>query len=315
MRARLRLPLVYAVLTLLSAAGLNAPCAAAEPAPRESLVVSTAWLAAHLSDPDLVLLHVGDKAEYEAGHLPGARFVSLQDISVSDRSGKGLTLEMPPAEDLRQRLSALGISDTSRIVVYYGKDWVSPSTRVLFTLDYAGLGDRSGLLDGGMQAWVRDGHPVTAAVPGARPGSLAPLKLRPIVVDGEYVRAHLESPGVAVVDGRAPAFFDGTQTGGSKENPHRTGHVAGARSVPFSAITDDRLQLRPEEDLRALFAKAGVKPGDTVIGYCHIGQQATAMLFAARTLGHPVLLYDGSFEDWSRHADYPVENPSKKDRP
>ena len=56
-------------------------------------------------------------------------------------------------------------------------------------------------------------------------------------------------------------------------------------------------------------------PDDTVIGYCHIGQQTTAMLFAARTLGHKVLLYDGSFEDWSRHTDYPVENPAKKDHP
>jgi thiosulfate/3-mercaptopyruvate sulfurtransferase len=65
------------------------------------------------------------------------------------------------------------------------------------------------------------------------------------------------------------------------------------------------------EQLATLFEKAGVKAGDTVIGYCHVGQQATAMLFAARTLGHPVLLYDGSFEDWSRHADYPVENPAK----
>gem|GEM_PF-1578746 len=64
--------------------------------------------------------------------------------------------------------------------------------------------------------------------------------------------------------------------------------------------------------LHPLFTKAGVKPGDTVIGYCHIGQQATAVLFAARTLGHTVLLYDGSFEDWSRHAEYPVENPSRK---
>jgi len=55
-----------------------------------------------------------------------------------------------------------------------------------------------------------------------------------------------------------------------------------------------------------------VQPRDTVVGYCHIGQQATGMLFAARSLGHPVLLYDGSFEDWSAHADYPVENPSAK---
>ena len=66
---------------------------------------------------------------------------------------------MPPTtEDFAARLQALGISDDSRVVVYYGKDWVSPSTRVIFTLDYAGLGDRASLLDGGMPAWVRDGR-------------------------------------------------------------------------------------------------------------------------------------------------------------
>src|SRR5438067_13345185 len=102
--------------------------------PRQSLVVDVGWLKAHLADPDLVLLHVGDKAEYEAAHIPGARFVSLNDISVSDHSGHGLMLEMPAAEDLRHRLEALGISDASRVVVYYGKDWVSPSTRVMFLL-------------------------------------------------------------------------------------------------------------------------------------------------------------------------------------
>jgi thiosulfate/3-mercaptopyruvate sulfurtransferase len=69
--------------------------------------------------------------------------------------------------------------------------------------------------------------------------------------------------------------------------------------------------FRSAAELAAIFAKAGVEPNDTIIGYCHIGQQATAMLFAARTLGHPVLLYDGSFEDWSRHDDrYPVDNPT-----
>ena len=71
---------------------------------------------------------------------------------------------------------------------------------------------------------------------------------------------------------------------------------------------DDQLQLRSTDDLTARFTKAGVSPNDTVIGYCHIGQQATAMLFAARRLGHPVLLYDGAFEDWSLfHPGYPVE--------
>lgn len=280
--------------------------------PRQNLVVDANWLKAHLADPDLVLLHVGDKKEYEAAHIPGARYVSQQDISVSDHRGKGLMLEMPPAEDLRHRLEALGISDKSRVVVYYGKDWVSPSTRVMFTLDYAGLGTRLSLLDGGQEAWVRAGGAVTKEATAAKTGTLSPLKLRPIVVDAATVKARLGTPGMAVVDGRDAAFYDGVETGGSHGQPHRTGHIHGALSIPFTSITDDRLLIKSDAELAAIFAKAGVKPNDTVIGYCHIGQQTTAMLFAARTLGHPVLLYDGSFEDWSRHTDYPVDNPSEK---
>jgi thiosulfate/3-mercaptopyruvate sulfurtransferase len=214
---------------------------------------------------------------------------------------------MPPADVLRERLAALGISDNSRVVVYYGKDWVSPTTRVIFTLDYAGLGHATSLLDGGMEAWLREGREVTAAVPPARAGTLSPLKLQPIVVDAEYVRANLSAPGMSIVDARAAAFYDGSQTGGQKERPHRAGHIAGALSVPFAALTDDKLRLQSTEDLAAAFAKAGVKAGDTVVTYCHIGQQATATAFAARILGYKVLLYDGSFEDWSRRGDYPVE--------
>jgi thiosulfate/3-mercaptopyruvate sulfurtransferase len=286
--------------------------AAAFASPRQNLVVDAAWLKAHLADPDLVLLHIGDKAEYEAAHIPGARFVSLSDISISDHSGKGLMLEMPPADDLRHRLEALGISDKSRVIVYYGKDWVSPSTRVIFTLDYAGLGARSSLLDGGQDAWVRAGGAVTKEATAAKTGTLSPLTLRPIVVDAATVKARLGTPGVSVVDGRDAAFYDGVETGGGHGFTHRTGHIRGALSIPFTSITDDRLLLKSNDELAAIFAKAGVKPNDTVIGYCHIGQQTTAMLFAARTLGHPVLLYDGSFEDWSRHTDYAVDNPSEK---
>ena len=101
-------------------------------APRDDLLVSTAWLAQHAADPDLVLLHVGDKAGYDKAHIPGARFVNLRDISrpadPSTTSAPALTLEMPPADALKADLEKLGISDNSRIVVYYGKDWVSPAT-------------------------------------------------------------------------------------------------------------------------------------------------------------------------------------------
>lgn len=281
--------------------------------PRDALVVNSAWLRAHLNDRDLILLHVGKKEDYAEAHIPGARLVSLQDVSVSDHEfkGNGLMLEMPPAGDLRHRLEALGISDKSRVVVYY-KDWVSPATRIMFTLDYAGLGARSSLLDGGINAWIKDGGAVTKEVPAAKMGTLSPLQIRPIVVDAEYVRKNLDTPHVAIVDGRDPAFYDGVETGDSMGHPHRTGHIAGAHSVPFTSIVDEKLMLKSPAELAELFTKAGVKPDDTVIGYCHIGQQTTAMLFAARSLGHRVLLYDGSFEDWSRHEGYPVDNPSAK---
>ena len=292
--------LILSVALAFSAAAQN---------PRDAVVVSTSWLAQHLRDPNLVLLHVGDTAEYRARHIPGARYIGLSDISVSNGSTGGLSLELPPVDTLRARLAALGIGDDSRIVVYYGKDRVTPTTRIIFTLDYAGFGKATSLLNGGMEAWVRDGHSVTSALYGnlKSPGPLSPLRARSIVVDADYVRTHLGKPGWSIVDARAPEFYEGTQTGGGRGTPHQTGHIAGARNVPFTTVTDSSFMLRPVNELAALFTKAGVQPGDTVITYCHIGQQATAVLFAARSLGFPVLLYDGSFEDWSRHTGFPVQ--------
>jgi thiosulfate/3-mercaptopyruvate sulfurtransferase len=283
----------------------EAKAPAADPA-AVPLVVPPAWLAEHLKDPELVLLHVGDPDAYKKKHIAGARHVKLSDISTS-KHGDGLMLELPPAEDLRRRLEALGISNSSRVVVYFGEDWVSPATRVVLTLDAAGLGAHAGLLDGGMPAWIAAGHPVTDAAPPERKGKLAALKLRPIIVDATKVMASLGKPGFAIVDARDKEFYDGTKVGDSHGHAHKAGHIAGALSVPFTSVWDDRNALLPADELTARFAKAGVKPTDTVIGYCHIGQQATAMLFAARRLGHRVMLYDGSFEDWSLfHPGYPA---------
>jgi len=293
---------------LLSCAVVAAPSAMPAQmalAPSAPVVVSTEWLAKHLKDPDLVLLHVGEKAEYDAGHIPGARYVRLDDVSVTSHDhANGLMLEMPQPDSLRARLEALGISDRSRVVVYYGNDWVSPATRVIFTLDYAGLGASAALLDGGMQAWKTEGRPLTTDAPRQSRGQLAALRVKPIVVDASWVKSRLGSPGLHLIDGRAAAFYDGVEKGGS-----RKGHVAGAKSIPYTEIADDKLYLKKPDQLRALFARAGVAPGDTVVAYCHIGQQATAVLFAARSLGHPVLLYDGSYQDWSRRAELPVEDP------
>jgi len=281
---------------------------------RAKILVTTDWLAKHLNDRNLVLLHVGEEAEYNKEHLAGARFVKLDDIADSDHEKPGgLMLQVPAPDKLREKLANLGISDDSRVIVYYGNDWVTPSTRVIFTLDYAGLGNQSSLLDGGMQAWKKEGRPLTAAVAEPKKGSLSALKVKPIVVDADWVKSNIGKSGISVVDGRSASFYDGVQTGGGMRGvKHRTGHIAGAKSVPFTEVTDDQLRLKSPAELAAIFEKAGVKPGDTVVGYCHIGQQATGMLFAARSLGHKVLLYDGSFEDWSAHTDYPVETTPAK---
>lgn len=280
---------------------------------RSQLLVSTAWLAQHVNDPNLVLLQVGDAEEYMNEHIPGARFASLRAISRPDtHSDNALHLEMLSADALKTALETLGISDDSKVVVYYGNDWVTPATRVVFTLDYAGLGSRVVLLDGGMQAWKKNGGKVTDAVSPKTAGKLSPLQLRPLIVDANWVRVNIGKPGIVVVDARAAGFYDGVQTGSGMTAPHRTGHIAGAKSVPFTGIADDDNVFRSQSELAALFAKANAKPGDTVVAYCHLGQQATGTLFAARLLGYPVKLYDGSFEDWSARGDFPVENPAAK---
>jgi len=310
MRSPRLLCALFVALPLMAGAQALAP---ASGDPRAPLFVSAQWLATHLKDPNLVLLHVGNAGEYPAAHIPGARLVSVQDVSVSDPTGEGLSIEMPSPDTLRAHLAALGIGDASRIVLYYGKDLVSQTTRILLTLTWAGLGDRTSILDGGMGEWTRAGNATTADAPAPVAGTLSPLKIRNFVVDADYVKSMIGQRGVSIVDARAPAFFDGTQTGGSAARPHKTGHIAGARNVPYSTVTNDSLRFRSPAELADIFAKAGVGPNDVVIGYCHVGQQATLMLTAARSLGHPILLYDGSFQDWSRLPDSPVETKLSKE--
>jgi len=287
---------------------------------RSDLVVTSDWLATQLKNPKLVLFHIGEKSEYDAGHIPGARFLQLQDISSPmTRDTTALALEMLPTDQLRERLEQLGISDDSRIVVYFGNDWLSPSTRVLLTLQYAGLGAKASLLDGGMPEWKKGNRPITTDVPPApKPGKLTARPTQPIVVDADFVKSHIHTTGYTIVDARNTIFYDGpiqepsaTSSMGHPMPKVVPGHVPGAVNIVFETVFDDTGHLLPEARLRELFTQAGVKPNDTVIGYCHVGQQATAMLFGAEALGYDVKLYDGSFQDWKRR-DLPIES-SRKD--
>jgi thiosulfate/3-mercaptopyruvate sulfurtransferase len=286
-----RILIVAASLVTVAAAGR------AQSPSSERLLIGPAELAGQLTNPNLVVLHVGPREDYDAGHIPGARFVELRDVSTPRQEG-ALSLELPDDATLRQRLEQLGIGDASTVVVTFGDQWVSPATRVVFTLQAAGLGSRTRFLDGGTAAWARAGHELTRETPpNATPGRLTTKSQRALVVNHEWVQQNARTPGVALIDARAPMFYEGP---GMRD--HAAGHIAGAANIPFNSLTDDSLRVLPVEELRRRFAAAGVRPGDTVAAYCHIGQQATLVLFAARLLGHEVRLYDGSMNDWEKRG-------------
>ena len=292
---------VLLALTLLFAFA-SAVSAADDNKVQSSLVVSTEWVAKHLNDDALVLLQVGDKDEYLAAHIPGAQFVTLADISTP--RGQGLALELPPVDQLKATFEKLGATDKSRIVVYFGKDWVTPTARVFMTLDYLGLGDRTSILDGGLPAWRAEGRPVTAELREPKRGSFTPRPNTKLVVDAAWVNANLNKTGVTIVDARAAKFYTGAEAG---QMP-RAGHIPSAKSIPFSSVVEDTTnKFKSVEALRGLFNAAGVKQRDTVATYCHIGQQASLLYFVARYLGYEAHLYDGSFEDWSHRPELPVE--------
>ena len=292
--------LVPAFITpLILTASLASP---QSPAP---LLVDAEWLSQHLTDRDLVVFHVGDEGEYRREHIPGAKLVTEEDLSRPHNHSnmKDMMLELPDAATLRAKASRFGISDTSRIVVYFGKDGlVQSATRIVFTLDYLGLGTRTSLLNGGLPEWKRAGKPVTAMIPPAARGTLSMPTRDDLVVDAAFVSSVASRQGFKLIDARAPVFYKGVEP----TMNGKAGHIHGAINIPFTDVTDTNFMF-DRARLAALFERAGVKTGDTIVSYCHVGQQATAVIFAARLLGHSVMLYDGAFQDWAVNDRGPVE--------
>jgi thiosulfate/3-mercaptopyruvate sulfurtransferase len=282
-------PLVRSAVLALGL-GFASPAAAQNSA---DLLVTPHWLQQHAGDPGLVILHVGARATYDTEHIAGARFIQVSDIATSEPPG----IEMLPDDSLQHQLQRFGISDGSQVVVVFSDQYVSPAARVIFTLYYAGLGDRASLLDGGLAEWKRAGLPVTSAVPPATPGRVT-LHVNPgLIVDHAYMLDHGATAHVRLVDARTPNYYAGADIK-DQAGTHPVGHIAGARNIAFNTVFDDANQLLPRSKLVELFAAAGIAPGDTVVAYCHAGQQASALLLAARRAGFPTRLYDGSMNDW-----------------
>lgn len=285
---------------LLAIAGAGALLAASAAAgPRLETLVSTGWLAGHLNDRNVAVLHVArERAHYDAGHIPGACFVPWSELMVTR---DGVTNELPPVADLERLFERCGVSDNSRVVLY-GDTLVLSATRAWFTLDYLGHGGHAALLDGGLEKWRAEQRPLSKEEPTARQGRLTP-RIRTDAVVGleqmrEFSRAAVSAPTskVVIIDTRSPADF-------------RKGHIPGAVNVfwPETIVSREMPMLRPLPEVEHIYQAAGVVHGRTIVVYCMVGVQASHAYFTLKHLGYDVRLYDGSFSEWSRAKDAPVQ--------
>lgn len=280
-------------------AGLTAMAAGAN----DTMLVTTEDLASRMGKEPLVILHVGSPKDYSAGHISGARLITLADISITGE--RGLRLELPLLEALTTKLGALGIDENTRVIIYPGTDSPQSATRVWFTFDYLGLGEHASLLDGGLALWKGEGRPLSTETPEWEARTLRARARPELVVDHHFIHSQLRDKSVRTVDARAPEFYSGESTGSMP----RGGRIPGAVNVPYTSFFEPNRKLKNRDQLAALLASPA---GSTTVTYCHIGQQATVPYFVARYLGMKARLYDGSFQDWSTREELPVETGAAK---
>lgn len=262
------------------------------------VLVNTQWLKEHLHDPDLVLLQVNFfKLDYEKEHIEGARFLWPEWLAPNSPDGSYNAPDLTKATEL---LRGYGVNNNSHIVVCHVRNEMNPAARMFLTLEHLGLRGRVSFLDGGLEAWKKEGNPVTGNVPAAKKGSVT-LKQGSLLVNKEYVLQTLRSDKGYVVDARAKNYYDGDPVG----NP-RDGHITGAKNIYFAEMVDESNKFKPAEDLKNYFTPIA-SPDKELVTYCFIGQTASVLYMAGRILGYEMKLYDGSMQEWSRIESLPME--------
>lgn len=265
------------------------------------LLVESDVLQSHLEDKHLLIIDLGKVDLYAKGHIPGAVFLDYNRIVRTCKPVGGL---LPDEALLSEVFSEIGLTRQTHVVAY-DEEGGGKAARLLWTLAAVGHQHYS-LLNGGLQAWANEDHPLSQkpVTPVASHYHATLCKECKVTADRQFILDHLQDSQIVLLDARTPAEFSG-QT----RYAARGGHIPGAINIEWTHFMDlsHNLRLKSIAELRNMLQEKGITTEKTIITYCHTHHRSAHTWFVVRYLGYNTRGYEGSWSDWGNQPDTPIE--------